>query len=103
MAPKIRKGDTVKVLAGKDKGAIGKVKHVFPGGKVIVEGVAVAKKHMKARGANTPSGIVEMESPIHISNVILMCTSCGEPARIGHRSIEGRKVRICRKCEEVIE
>jgi large subunit ribosomal protein L24 len=103
MGAKIRKGDTVKVLSGKDRGSIGKVKHVYPGGKILVEGVRIAKKHMRARRATTPSGIVEMESPIHVSNVLLMCSNCGEPTRVEYQVVEGRKIRACKKCKEVIE
>ena len=103
MGAKIRKGDTVRVLTGKDKGSIGKVKHVYPGGKILVEGVRIAKKHMRSRKATTPSGIVEMESPIHVSNVLLMCSNCGEPTRVEQRVVEGRRIRICKKCKEAIE
>jgi len=105
MGLRIRKDDTVLVIAEKDKGKIGKVKRVYPKTmRVLVEGVNIVKRHMRARGPNVPSGIVEMEAPIHISNVKLVCTSCGEPTRVGFTFLEdGRKVRICKKCGEVIE
>lgn len=105
MGLKIKRNDTVKVIAGKDKGKIGKVKKVYPKQmRVLVEGVNIVKRHMRARGPETPSGIVEMEAPIHISNVMLVCPNCGEPTRVGYTFLEdGRKVRICKKCGEVID
>jgi len=105
LARKIKSGDTVLVTVGKDRGKIGKVKKVYPKKeRILVEGVNIVKKHMRGRGPETPSGIVELEAPIHISNVKLVCPSCGEPTRVGFRFLEeGKKVRYCKKCEEVIE
>jgi len=105
MGFKVRRDDTVLIIAGKDKGKIGKIKRVYPKTmRVLVEGVNIVKRHMRARSAEAPSGIVEMEAPIHISNVKLVCTSCGEPTRVGYIFIEeGRKVRVCKKCGEVID
>jgi large subunit ribosomal protein L24 len=104
MGFRIRSGDTVKVIAGKDKGKIGKVKKVYPEKqRVLVEEVNVVKRHLRPRGPNQPSGIVEMAAPIHISNVMLVCPNCGEPTRVGYKFLEdGTKARFCKKCGEVI-
>ncbi len=104
MALKIKRGDTVKVVKGKDKGKIGKVKKVLIEKKrLIVEEVNIVKRHMRAMGPDRPSGIVEMEAPISWSNVRLICPSCGEPTRVGFRFEDGKKVRYCKKCNEVID
>ncbi len=102
---KIRKDDTVLVIAGKDKGKKGKVRFAHPkDGKLIVEGVNFIKKHSKAKGQVRQAGIIELEAPIDISNVMLFCEKCNHPARVGFRTLEdGRKVRICRSCREVID
>jgi len=98
---KIRKGDRVQVLAGKDRGKTGVVSRAIPeSGKVIVDGVNVAKKHQKPRSQTDPGGIIDKEMPIDASNVAIVCGSCGKPTRIGHRmEPNGTKVRVCRKCE----
>lgn len=104
MALKIKRGDTVKVVKGKDRGKIGKVKKVLIDKKrLIVEEVNIVKRHMRATGPDRPSGIVEMEAPISWSNVRLICPSCGEPTRVGFRFEDGKKVRYCKKCNEVID
>lgn len=105
MAFKIKKDDTVLVIAGRDRGKIGKVKKVFPRRmRALVEEVNIVKRHMRARGPERPSGIVEMEAPVHISNLMLICPNCGQPTRVGFRFLEdGKKVRYCKKCNEVIE
>ena len=102
---KIRKGDDVAVLTGKDKGKRGTVLHVLPTGKVVVEGVNVVKRHTKPNPAtNTPGGIVEKESPIDISNVAIYNPVTGKPDRVGFKSLEdGRKVRIFRSNKEVVD
>jgi len=102
---KIRKNDTVIIIAGKDKGGKGKVRRAFPGeNKVIVEGVNMIKRHSRARGAARQAGIIELEAPLHVSNVMLLCNKCGKPTRVGFRFLdEGKKVRICRSCHEVID
>ena len=100
---KIKKGDEVVVIAGKDRGVKGKVIAADPlTNKVIVEGVNRVKKHTKiqttTRGAQE-GGIVHQEAPIHVSSVQVVCPTCGEASRIGHRrNEEGRNVRTCRKC-----
>jgi large subunit ribosomal protein L24 len=102
---KIRKNDTVLVIAGKDKGKKGKVRFAYPGKQqVLVEGVNFVKKHSKARGAARQAGIIDLEVPVPISNVMLLCDKCGKPSRIGFEKLEdGRKVRFCRSCREVID
>ena len=102
---KIRKNDTVLVITGKDKGKKGKVRFAYPKDKrVIVEGINFIKKHSRARGRVRQAGIIDFEAPIHVSNVMLLCDKCNHPVRIGSRFLEdGRKVRICRSCHEVID
>ena len=99
-AMKIKKGDTVKVIAGKNKDKEGKVIAVNQkDGKVIVEGVAVAKRHQKARMQGQESGIIHKEMPIDASNVMRVCSKCGKAARTGVKVLEdGSKVRYCKKC-----
>ena len=101
---KVRKNDTVLVIAGKDRGTKGKVRQVLPKeSKVIVEGVNVVRRHMRPRGAARQAGIIEREAPICDSKVMILCTKCDRPTRISFRFLEdGKKVRICRHCEEVI-
>ena len=102
---KIRKNDTVLVTTGKDKGKKGKVRFAFPkDNHVIVEGANFIKKHSKAKGQVKQAGIIELEAPLSVANVALICNKCSKPARIGYRSLEdGRKVRFCRICKEVID
>jgi len=102
---KIRKNDTVLVVAGKDKGKKGKVRFAYPKDEqLVVEGVNYIKKHTKATGNVRQAGIIERESPIHVSDVMLLCDKCNKPARVGSRFLEdGKKVRICRSCHEVID
>jgi large subunit ribosomal protein L24 len=101
----IRKNDTVLVIAGKDKGKKGKVRFAYPKEKrILVDGVNFIKKHMRAQKQARQAGIIEQEAPIHVSNVMLLCSKCNHPTRIGFRFLEdGRKVRICRSCHEVID
>ena len=98
---KIRKGDRVQVLQGKDRGKVGDVMFAFPAeGKVIVDGVNVAKRHTKPRSATQPGGIIDKDMPIDVSSVAIVCDSCGKPTRVGYRfEPDGTKVRVCRKCE----
>jgi len=95
----IRRNDTVRVITGRDKGKEGRVLRVFPGdGKVLVEHVMVVKKHVRPNPQrNVKGGIAEQESRISLSNVQLVCSTCG-PVRIGHEKHGDRKVRVCRKC-----
>ena len=96
---KIKKGDRVQVLAGKDRGKQGTVMRAFPSeGKVIVEGVNVAKKHQKPTRMTMQGGIIDKDMPLDVSNVAIVCSKDG-PTRIGYRfDPNGDKVRICRKC-----
>jgi large subunit ribosomal protein L24 len=102
---KIRKNDTVLVIAGKDRGKKGKVRKALPkNDKVIVEGVNMIKRHSRAKGQARQAGIIELEAPLDVSNVILICNKCNKPARVGFRFLtDGRKARICRSCDEVID
>ncbi len=102
---KIRKDDTVVIITGKDRGKRGKVRRAFPReDKVIVEGLNMIKRHSRARRAVRQAGIIELEAPIHVSNVMLVCEKCGNPTRVNFRFLDdGRKVRICNSCQEVID
>jgi large subunit ribosomal protein L24 len=104
---KIKKGDTVEVIAGKDIGVQGQVLVVLPKeDRVVVEQVNIIKRHRKPRqvGRTQQKGIQEYEAPIHISNVMLICKQCGEATRVGFRfNEEQRKVRFCKKCKQDIE
>lgn len=101
----IKRDDTVLVIAGKDKGKKGKVRRSLPDeSRVVVEGVNMAKRHMRPQATVRQAGIIEREAPIHISNVQLICTKCNRPTRIGSRFLEdGTRVRVCKKCNEVID
>ena len=95
----IRKDDKVVVLSGKDKGKEGKVLSADPkGGKVIVEGVNVASKHMKPRKQGDQGGIIKMETPIYACKVMVVCPKCGKPTRVAHKMDGDKKVRVCKKC-----
>ena len=95
----IKKNDQVKVITGRDKGKQGRVLRVFPGeGKVLVEHVMMVKKNVRPNPQrNIKGGIAEQESPIAISNVMVVCASCG-PSRVGHKELGNKRVRICRRC-----
>ncbi len=97
---KIKKGDRVKVLSGKDRGAEGEVSRVLPdAGKVIVDGVNVAKKHQRATKATMQGGIIDKDMPIPVANVALLCPACGKATRVGYKvEPDGTKVRVCKKC-----
>ncbi|QTA38692.1 50S ribosomal protein L24 [Thermosipho ferrireducens] len=105
MARKIKKGDTVQVLSGKDKGKVGEVIAVIPKeDKVIVRGVNVVKRHQRPNPQLRQGGIIEKEAPIYVSKVALVCPDCGKPTRVGFKFLEdGTKVRYCKKCGEVID
>jgi large subunit ribosomal protein L24 len=110
---KIRKGDSVQVIAGKDSGKRGTVVRVLPErGRVVVEKVNMIKRHTKPRPAPRnstnqqviPGGVIEKEAPLNLSNVQLVCPACGKPTRIGYRfTDDGTKVRVCRACDKDIE
>jgi len=96
---RIRKGDRVVVLTGKDRGKEGEVSRALPDeGKVIVDGINVAKKHQKATRATMQGGIIDKDMPLPVANVAILCEECG-PTRVGFRfEPDGTKVRICKKC-----
>jgi large subunit ribosomal protein L24 len=99
----IKKNDRVMVIAGREKGKIGKVLKVFPEkGRVLVEKINMIKRHAKATKAGQ-GGIMEKEAPLHASNVMIMCAKCGKTVRVGHKQLEdGNRVRVCAKCGEEI-
>jgi large subunit ribosomal protein L24 len=106
----IKKGDTVLIISGKDKGKEGTVSRALPQvSKVIVEGRNVVKKHVRPQGQTRQGGIIEKAMPLHVSNVMLKCTECGEATRVAHdrrpmgADQKERPVRICKKCNKVIE
>jgi large subunit ribosomal protein L24 len=100
---KIRKGDTVMVIAGKDKGKSGKVLHLADHAKVFVEKINLIKRHTRPSKASK-GGIVEKEGGLYLSKVMIVCPQCEKPTRIGMRMIEGEKrLRYCKKCDEVID
>ncbi|RME68074.1 MAG: 50S ribosomal protein L24 [Nitrospirae bacterium] len=105
MGLRVKKDDTVVVLSGKDKGKRGRVLRVIPEKeRVVVEKVNIIKKHARPSPKYGQGGIIEMEGPVHISNVMLVCPRCDKPTRIGNKILEdGRKVRVCKKCKEVID
>jgi large subunit ribosomal protein L24 len=112
---KIKRDDTVLVTKGKDRGRQGQVRKVITAGsgtdkwgrpdpaRIIVTGVNMGKRHMKPRGQNKPGGIVEREAPISWANVMLICTACSQPVRVGFRLANERKVRYCKSCDANID
>jgi large subunit ribosomal protein L24 len=101
----IKKDDKVKVITGKDKGKIGKVlKIANKKDRILIENINVIKRHTRPTAQNRQGGIVESEAPIHWSNVMLMCNKCVSPVRIKMQRLDdGKKVRVCRKCKEIID
>ncbi len=101
---KIRAGDKVEVIAGKDKGKQGTVRYGIPAkNRVVVAEINVSKKHVKKGDPKRRPGIIDVEMPIDASNVMLVCPECGAKTRVGHRFLEdGKKVRACKKCNEII-
>ena len=104
-ALKIRKGDTVKVMVGKDRGKQGKVQRLrTKDHRSFVEGVNMVKKHQKQQGVARQAGIISMEAPLELSNVVLICPRCNKSTRVGFKFLEDkRKVRACHKCHETID
>jgi large subunit ribosomal protein L24 len=100
---RIRREDQVQVISGKDAGKSGRVLHVWPKeNRVLVEGLNLATKHQRVqrtRSGAQEGGIIQEEAPIHLSNVMPICGSCGEPTRVGSRVIDDVRVRICRTCD----
>jgi large subunit ribosomal protein L24 len=105
--PKLKQGDTVELIAGKDKGIRGEVIRVLPKqDRLVVRGVNVRKKHQRqiqAAGRTMSPGIIQFEAPVHISNVMLVCPKCDEPTRIGIHRTNGEVQRHCKNCDAVID
>jgi large subunit ribosomal protein L24 len=101
---RIKKGDTVKVISGKDKGATGPVMRAIPENrKIVVEKIAVARKAKRPTRENPQGGIMSIEMPIHVSTVMLVCPKCKEATRVNMRVEDGKKVRVCKKCGKDID
>jgi large subunit ribosomal protein L24 len=105
MKYRIRKGDQVMVMKGKEVGKTGKIMHVIPEkGTVMIEKLNVVKRHTRPSNQYKQGGIIEKEAPLHISNVKIICGKCGDPVRTGWKLLkDDRKVRYCKKCNEVID
>lgn len=100
---KLKKGDTIVVSTGKDKGKKGKIEEIFPKlGVARIAGINVYKRHTKKRDEKTPGGIIEHSRPVALSTVMLVCPKCGKATRVGFSGSGGEKVRVCRKCEQNI-
>ncbi|MFT8318417.1 MAG: 50S ribosomal protein L24 [Sporolactobacillus sp.] len=100
----VKKGDKVQVITGKDKGKQGVILAAYPAKeRVLVEGVNVIKKHSKPTQASPQGGIIEREAPIHVSNVMLLDPKTNEPTRVGHKVVDGKKVRVSKKSGETID
>jgi len=102
---KIRKNDSVLIVAGKDKGKKGKIRKAMPEKEaVIVEGLNLMKRHSKTKGKTRQAGIIELERAIPASNVMVICNKCNKPTRVGYRILEdGKKARYCHSCSEIID
>ena len=102
---RIRKDDTVIVIAGRERGKTGKVLRLLhEKNRVVIERVNMVKRHTKPRGVQSPGGIVEKEASIHLSNVLPICGRCNKATRIGSRRLEdGHAVRVCRRCQEQLD
>lgn len=105
--PHLRKGDEVLVLAGKDRGKQGTVNTLVTKGdtvRAVVAGVNIVKRHIKSRPGVRQTGIVEREAPLQLSNLMLICSQCGKPTRVGRTTLpDGKHVRVCKKCDQVID
>lgn len=99
----MKKGDTVKIIAGKDKGKTGKIlKTITERGRVLVEGINVYKKHVRPRRQNEKGQVISVPRSLNISNVQILCSSCGKATRIGMKIEGDKKVRICKKCNATV-
>jgi len=105
MAAKVRRNDTVEVTTGKDRGKRGEIRRVLPAEqRVVVAGLNLVKRHRRQRNPQEPSAIIEIEAPLHVSNVKVVCRSCNEATRVGFKFLDdGRKVRTCKNCNEAID
>ena len=102
---RLKKDDTVMVIAGRERGKTGKVLRVLAEkDRVVVERVNLVKRHSKPRGVQQPGGIVEKEASLHLSNVLPICPRCNKPTRVGHRRLDsGQGLRVCRRCGETMD
>ena len=102
---RLRKDDTVMVIAGRERGKTGKVLRLLADGdRVLIERVNMVKRHIKPRGVQQPGGIQEKEAAIHVSNVVPICGRCNKPTRVGHRRLaDGQVQRLCKRCGEPLE
>lgn len=101
---KLKKGDTVSVVSGKDKGKTGKILEVFPKeNKVLVEGANQYKRHLKGRVAGQKSEIVTLTKPLSVSNVSLICPNCKKLTRVGYEESKNKKIRVCKICKKEID
>jgi large subunit ribosomal protein L24 len=99
---KLKKEDTVQIIAGKDKGKRGRILKIFRDkDRIVVEGANIVKKAQKRRNQQDRGGIIEVEAPIHLSNLMIVCKKCG-PTRIGYKLDGDTKTRVCRKCGEAL-
>lgn len=96
---RIKKGDNVKVLAGKDSGKTGNVLNVLPNGRVVVEGLNLVNKRMKPKQQGKTGEMVKIPQSVNASNILLVCKNCKKAARVGFRDLDSKKVRYCKKCE----
>jgi large subunit ribosomal protein L24 len=105
MLARVKKNDTVMVIAGKERGKIGKVLRVLSAeNRATVERLNMVKRHTKPRGPQNPGGIIEKEASIHLSNLMPMCERCNAPVRVGSKRLDdGNKARICRRCGELLD
>ena len=105
MAARVKRDDTVEINTGKDRGKRGQVRSVLvKEQRVVVAGLNIAKRHRRQRTMTESSAIVEIEAPLHVSNVQVVCPSCTKAVRVGFKRLEdGRKVRVCRGCGEAID
>lgn len=100
---KIKKNDTVQVIKGKDRGKKGKVLKITDGSRIIVEGINLVKKSMRKKQQDQQGGIISVESPLAIANVILVCKNCNKPTRVGVKiAKDGSKMRFCKQCEGML-
>jgi large subunit ribosomal protein L24 len=101
---KLKKNDNVIVIAGRDKGKSGVIERVFPtDDKIIVKGIAIAKKHVKPSKKNPQGGIIDINQRIQSSNVMILCPSCSKPTKIGFKETNNQKLRVCKKCSQGLE
>ncbi len=101
----IKKNDTVMLISGDEKGKSGRVLSILPSkDRILIESLNMIKRHMKPSKKYSQGGIIEREAPVHLSKVMLVCPKCSKPTRIGNTMLEnGKKIRSCKKCREVVE